>query len=381
MQVRGEKDYTSLVKGLITERSPILGEEQACQDELNFVFDLATGTRVKRKGFRIVAGYTPPSAYNPALRTRFHWADQNLMVDVYQETTTHSGRRDTVFVFLDDFAPYSKLSELVVETPFDTTYSTSVRVSALRDRLFVSSGTRLLVLNKSAATTVEAYSVQLFIRDFKLIPDGLSVGQRTGVLNEEHLYNLYNAGWYAQRKLESSGALGDPIVEFGGEVIDFSFVANVVSASGSSFEIDISGGAPIPLEIGTVFTFSAGPNAGTPYTVTGIGLLDPELDILGVSVTPTTLASDSGIRTIVAQGVSEFPSNADIPVLGLKADEAGDDLFSKNTLQNISMGNSEAPRGHYVYNINSIDRGSRVVFKANDGTPSETVTLLNSVTW
>lgn len=380
MQVRGEKDYTSLVKGLITERSPILGEEQACQDELNFVFDLATGTRIKRKGFRSVASYTPPSDFNPALRTRFHWADQNLMVDVYQETTTHSGRRDTVFVFLDDFAPYAKLSELVVETTFDTTYSTSVRVSALRERLFVSSGTSLLVLSKTAETTVEAYKVDLFIRDFKLIPDGLSVGQRTGVLNEEHLYNLYNAGWYAQRKLESSGALGDPIVEFGGEIIDFSFTVDINSASGAVLTLDVSAGSPIPLEVGSTFTFSTGPNAGTTFTVTDVNL-EPEVDLLDITVTPATLASDSGIRTIIAQGVSEFPSNADIPVLGLKTDEAGDDLFSKNTLQNISMGNSEAPRGHYVYNINDIDRGSRVVFKENDGTPSETVTLLTSVTW
>ena len=98
MQVRGEKDYTSLVKGLITERSPILGEEQACQDELNFVFDLATGTRVKRKGFELISGYTKPSLNSPVLRTRFHWADQNIIVDVYQETVTHDGRRDTVFV-------------------------------------------------------------------------------------------------------------------------------------------------------------------------------------------------------------------------------------------------------------------------------------------
>lgn len=380
MQVRGEKDYTSLVKGLVTERSPILGEEQACQDELNFVFDLATGTRVKRKGFRSVASYTPPSANNPVLRTRFHWADQNLMVDVYQETTTHSGRRDTVFVFLDDFFPYAKLAELVVETVFDTTYSTSVRVSSLRDRLFVSSGTSLLVLNKSADTTVEAYKVELFIRDFKLIPDGLSIGQRTGVLNDEHLYNLYNAGWYAERKLESSGVLGDPIVEFGGEIIDFSFNAVIDNTTPGLMVLDISTGYPVPLEEGTAFSFSSGPNAGTTFTVTAISE-EPDPTLLDIFVTPTTLASDSGPRIIVAQGVSEFPSNADIPVLGLKADEAGDDLFSKNTLQNISMGNSEAPRGHYVYNISNIDRESKVSFRKSDGTPSETVSFLTSVTW
>lgn len=380
MQVRGEKDYTSLVKGLITERSPILGEEQACQDELNFVFDLATGTRVKRKGFRTISAYTPPSLYNPALRTRFHWADQNLMVDVYQETTTHDGRRDTVFVFVDDFAPYSRLGEVTVPTTFDSTYTTSVRVSSLRERLFVSSGTNLLVLNKSGPSTVQVYKVDLFIRDFKLIPDGLRIGQRTGILTEEHLYNLYNAGWYASRKLESTGALGDPISEFGAELIDLSTNITLLSASGDTLSLDPSSVTIAPFQVGSMFKFTAGPNASVDYTVTSLDIVTdpPQYDIV---VSPATLTSDSGVRVVIVKGISEFPSNADIPVLGLKTDEAGDDLFSKNTLQNVSMGNSEAPRGHYVYNILNIDRDSRVDSKTNDGTPSETVTLLSSVTW
>lgn len=380
MQVRGEKDYTSLVKGLITERSPILGEEQACQDELNFVFDLATGTRVKRKGFRTISAYTPPSLYNPALRTRFHWADQNLMVDVYQETTTHDGRRDTVFVFVDDFAPYNKRAELVVNTTFDTTYTTTVNVSALRELLLVTSGTRILALKKSGPSTVQAYNVELFIRDFKLIPDGLSIGQRTGILTEEHRYNLYNAGWYAQRKLESTGALGDPLVEFGAATGTESFVVDVHSAFGPNLVLDISTGYEVPLSVGDQFTFASGPNTGTTFTVESL-FFDAEFDRLEVNVTPSSLVEETGLVSLVVTSVSNFPSNADISVLGLKADEAGNDLFSKATLLNVSMGNSEAPRGHYVYNIKDIDRGSRVAIKSNDGTPNETVQLLSSVTW
>lgn len=380
MQVRGEKDYTSLVKGLITERSPILGEEQACQDELNFVFDLATGTRVKRKGFQYISGYTAPSVNNPVLRTRFHWADENLIVDAYQETVTHDGRRDTVFVFLEDSEPYLKLAEVYIPTAFTLDYSTSISISPLRERLFVTSGSSIIAIDKTGPSTLKLYDVELYIRDFKLIPDNLRVGQRTGALNDEHLYNLYNAGWYAHRKLETTGALGDPIVEFGGSKVSSSFASDLISTTASTFSFDGSDGRVVPLNIGDVFHFITGPNVGTDFTVTDSEFVS-EIEEYLITVTPATVVSDAGPRTVVREGVTEFPSNADIPVLGLKADEAGDELFSKNTLANISMGNSEAPRGHYVYNITNIDRDSRISDKNNDGTPSTTVSFITTVSW
>lgn len=374
MQVRGEKDYTSLVKGLITERSPILGEEQACQDELNFVFDLATGTRVKRKGFEYVSGYTKPSTNDPVLRTRFHWADQNLIVDVYQEMVTHDGRRDTVFVFLDDFEPYAKLAEGYVPTEFTPTYSTYVQVSALRDKLFVASGSRLFVLDKTGAEEIKTYSLDLYIRDFKLLPDGLRIGQRTGVMTEEHRYNLYNAGWYAERKLESTGALGDPISEFSVGVTSVTESVNILSMSG----LFVFTADPVDLNVGAEGFFTSGPNADVTFTV---------LDVFtepggphGFS-TSVELTPDTGVRLIEYGSSGELPSNADIPTLGLKTNDEGDELFSKNTLLNVSTGNSEAPRGHYVYNITSINRDSKLVTKANDGTPDKTTTYLTTISW
>jgi len=292
MQVRGEKDYTSLVKGLITERSPILGEEQACQDELNFVFDLATGTRVKRKGFEYVSGYTKPSTNDPVLRTRFHWADQNLIVDVYQEMVTHDGRRDTVFVFLDDFEPYAKLAEGYVPTEFTPTYSTYVQVSALRDKLFVASGSRLFVLDKTGDTEIKTYSLDLYIRDFKLLPDGLRIGQRTGVMTEEHRYNLYNAGWYAERKLESTGALGDPISEFSVGVTSITEAVNILSITSTVVFTD----EPVDLNVGTEGSFTSGPNADVPFTV--VDVFEEPGGPYGF-ITSIELDPDTGVRLMI----------------------------------------------------------------------------------
>ena len=75
----------------------------------------------------------------------------------------------------------------------------------------------------------------------------------------------------------------------------------------------------------------------------------------------------------------QYPSNADIAQLGLKADSSGNEEFSADTLNEIVLGNTEAPRGHYVYNINSFDRNTRLASPSTDGTADSSLTLQTTV--
>lgn len=73
---------------------------------------------------------------------------------------------------------------------------------------------------------------------------------------------------------------------------------------------------------------------------------------------------------------SEYPSNADIPYLGDITDSDGDLVFDPASFDNINLGSTEAPRGHYIYSIRDIDRPARVTDKNNDGSLDGSLTAI-----
>jgi hypothetical protein len=72
-------------------------------------------------------------------------------------------------------------------------------------------------------------------------------------------------------------------------------------------------------------------------------------------------------------GSTEYPSNADMAKLGMKVDGSGNEVFSRDTLLELPLGNTEAPRGHFIYALNDTDRDARRI-SLEDGAPSTTVT-------
>lgn len=80
------------------------------------------------------------------------------------------------------------------------------------------------------------------------------------------------------------------------------------------------------------------------------------------------------VKTQFSTDISLWPSNADISHLGLKVDEDGDERFDSFTLADQTLGNSLAPRGHYVFNAWSIDRDERRLDPSIDGTSFTTLT-------
>lgn len=73
-----------------------------------------------------------------------------------------------------------------------------------------------------------------------------------------------------------------------------------------------------------------------------------------------------------------YPSNADVASVGIIDDGNGNLVFDSEYVEQADFGNSLSPRGHYVYNINNINRLQRQLSPNIDGTTSTTLTLLGS---
>lgn len=70
---------------------------------------------------------------------------------------------------------------------------------------------------------------------------------------------------------------------------------------------------------------------------------------------------------------SQYPNNADVAYLGDITDSNGDLKFKPAAFDNINIGSTEAPRGHYVFDIRNIDRNAKFSGKAIDGTQLATL--------
>lgn len=63
-----------------------------------------------------------------------------------------------------------------------------------------------------------------------------------------------------------------------------------------------------------------------------------------------------------------YPSQAQVPQLGVRVEsQTGDRYFSSEELDSVSFGNSEAPRGHYIFPIRRINRLGKVNSPQADG--------------
>lgn len=285
--VRGEKGYLGFVNGLYTEANPLAAPEGTTADELNMELDIASGTRVKRKGLvrsdpiqvdlpQAVFGTSTPEELG-----YWYWKAEDKYVTVYRYQ-----KEQDVYSCIIGISGTDNTFEF--STVVDTAEQIQPTVAEIRNRFVITLGTSPVVLQKTA-TSYDVYVVSLYVRDFTLVDDGLGMSERPATLSDEHNYNLLNAGWHKDRKLVG-GTIGDPVTSFFG-----------------------------------------------------------------------------------TKGV--YPSNADIASLGDGVNlTTGEEEFNAETLDNIDLGSTEAPRGHYVYNIRDIERQTKLTDKGNDGSVSSSVT-------
>lgn len=143
--------------------------------------------------------------------------------------------------------------------------------------------------------------------------------------------------------------------------------------------------------------------ASGKYSMFGINLLVRDFklvpDSLRVSERPVVLTNEHKYnlfnagwyqgRRLKASGVvgdpvvafntvrSHYPSNADVAYLGDVTNSVGDLVFSPAAYDNIDTGSTEAPRGHYIYNISNINRSSKLADKLNDGSALPSVVIID----
>jgi len=282
-RARGEKQYIALTKGLFTEASPLAAPEGTSSYELNMQIDTEGGARVRRNG---LISRSNINLTDKLATGGFYWEGENLIIFTYWSDDPDTDY-DTVFIhFFEGDAPYNGVAVYQFRVFEDSAARPSI--TEIRNRLVFSFGANPFVFERRN-DEFNAWYLDLYVRDFKLVEDGLSISNRPASLNDEHKYNLYNAGWYKNQRLKSSGVTGDPITEF------------------------------------------------------------------------------NSVKSV-------YPSNADIVSLMKVANTDGIEEFDPDLADNFDLGNTEAPRGHYVYNILDINRTNKLTNKAQDGTPSTVLT-------
>jgi len=283
---RGVQKSLSFPKGLNTETSKLNPEEGTTSDEINMDLQLNQLIRVRRKGLE---NQGTDRSTEGVVTGGFYWSSTDLFV-VSALSDNPDEELDTVTLYFYE-SDLTYKTEYTFEVLEDSASTPSF--SDIRNRLVITFGTKPFIFKQESSGNLSAFTLDLFVRDFKLADDGLSISQRPVSLAEDHKYNLYNAGWWKDMLIydESLTDKKDPIEDFN----------------------------------------------------TKIG---------------------------------EYPSNADILFLGNIPNNNGVPTFSASSLDGISIGNTEAPRGHYVYNIRDINRTSKTTNKEADGTPSQTTELV-----
>lgn len=302
----GVKNYISLIRGLVTEANALNFPEGATADELNFTVDKDGLIRKRRKGFTTLYPEYTVGRTDSVIDNVLYWRAAGVLLVVITDATPATRVRvhavNETLDFIDEFVVASARArtEIAENTNF-IMITTSISTAPL-----------FLEYNPTSEV-ITLSTMKIYVRDFELVDDGLGIGERplplSGLptpppldMTDNHLYNLYNAGWYKDRRIQNIATqpFGDPIENF-----------RTYSASGPPF--------------------------------------------------------------------GAYPSNADIVSIGVSINENGVTTFRPDELNGIDIGNTAAPRGHYVYDINDFDRDARIADKSLDGAPSTTLTQVSTI--
>ena len=278
--------YLGFPKGLNTETSVLNPEQGTTADELNMDLRLNNLIRVRRLGLENVGTNQGTTG---DIIGGWYWESADTFVLIGLSILDSPSTTDLITVYLYD-GELDYIEEWTVKV-----LKGDARIpnfSDIRNRMIITFGTKPFVFAKQSSGCFDAWYLDLFFRDFKLLDDGLRISQRPTTMDSSHTYNVYNAGWYQ--------------------------------------DVQLQGGAE--------------------------------------KIASTALFDDIG----------EYPSNADVVSLGITASSSGTTIFNPQSLETSLTGNSEAPRGHYVFNTRQIDRQNKTSNRLLDGVPSKTITKVLS---
>lgn len=286
----GQKDYIAMSKGLITEASPLAFPEGATSLELNFTVNKNGLFRERRKGFERV--YQNSSLFpgnGSLLENMYYWRGSGYVIAIITN--------DTPETFVRIHSMDSEFRDVFDVKISDSKVST--QIAELTDYLVITLSNKekpIILEYDEGDNEIRVSKVDLYVRDFELVDDGLSASTNPATLSDDHKYNLFNSGWYVDKKDENTS--GNPR----DNVIDIYFN-----------------------EFGT------------------------------------------------------YPSNADSVALGMITNADGNLTFDPDYVKDAGLGNSLAPRGHFVYDIADFNRDARLSAPTVDGSPSTTLDLLGTL--
>ena len=194
------KEYNTFVKGIITEANALTFPENASIDEANFVLN-RDGSRQRRLGMDLEDGYTAtavPSMTGAAIGVSCHeWinagntvANQFAVVQVGDKLLVYNASASAISS--DLIATIDASSVIVDETKL-------IQSDCGMGFFFFTSGTGAPAVLEYVGTTVTLRTIDIKIRDFFGVYDGLVVDNKPSTLSDAHKYNLYNQGWDATR--------------------------------------------------------------------------------------------------------------------------------------------------------------------------------------
>ena len=293
---RGVKETISFVQGLNTETSPLKAPGGSTYDELNMVLDMNGRVRVRRKGLQKLADdIVTTTRARPSINGAHYWENEEMLL-VVTESRTFSITETRKFINVL-FIKESNL-ELVYNYEFelnpskvnDSSISTPPSFASIRDGVCITfGGEPLYITMKDAGPDI--WSLDLRVRDFKRIDNSMSVSERPSTLENKHKYDLLNAGWYKEQRLQD-GTKVEPIEHFFEEVGEYPSDSDFVSLGVRSRRItkDILGTLSVedelswdPLTIDTMyFGNTEAPRGHYVYSAVRINrqgaLTNPEVD-------------------------------------------------------------------------------------------------------
>lgn len=205
-RARGGKEYLNFSRGLLTEISPLASADNTTADELNLLISRSDGTRLRRNGMEeLWTASAIDSDYRPI--QCYFWERYKLILVILKKTSNEY----LVYAF---YTTSGTLLGFVPIQDADAVYIDRLSISELKEYLICGTYSRPAAFTYDSVDGIKSSRVDISIRDFRLLNDELKTSERPTTLTDEHRYNLLNAGWYYERRLVSSGSLGDPISDF-----------------------------------------------------------------------------------------------------------------------------------------------------------------------
>lgn len=194
------KEYNTFAKGIITEANALNFPENASIDEANFVLN-RDGSRQIRFGMDLEEGYTAtavPSMTSAAIGVSCHeWvnagntvANQFAIVQVGDRLLVYNAAADAISSSL--IATIDASSVIVDETR-------EIQSACGMGFFFFTSGSGNPAVLEYVNGTVTLRTINIKIRDFFGVYDGLAIDNKPTTLSDAHKYNLYNQGWDATK--------------------------------------------------------------------------------------------------------------------------------------------------------------------------------------